>query len=92
MDKETHHDELKLGPLEDDKPVKVTIELPDAVHRSLKAYAELLAHTNGVAGSTVDPARLIVPMTERFMATDRAFTKIRRANTQPGSASAVRSR
>ena len=33
---------LKLGALADDKPVKLTIELPAAVHRDLLAYAETL--------------------------------------------------
>jgi hypothetical protein len=33
---------LKLGPLADDKPVKVTIELPATLHRSLVAYADYL--------------------------------------------------
>jgi hypothetical protein len=33
---------LKLGPLEDDKPVKFSIELPAAVFRDLKSYAEIL--------------------------------------------------
>ena len=28
---------LKLGPLPDDKPVKVTVELPASVHRDLVA-------------------------------------------------------
>jgi Protein of unknown function (DUF2274) len=32
---------LKLGPLEDDKPVKISIELPAALHRDLLAYAEI---------------------------------------------------
>jgi hypothetical protein len=31
---------LKLGIIEDDKPVKLTIEFPALVHRSLVAYAE----------------------------------------------------
>ncbi len=30
---------LKLGPLEDDKPVKLAVELPAALHRDLLAYA-----------------------------------------------------
>jgi hypothetical protein len=30
---------LNLGPLADDKPVKISIELPAAVHRDLIAYA-----------------------------------------------------
>ena len=34
---------LKLGPLLDDKPVKVTADLPAGVHRDLLAYADALA-------------------------------------------------
>jgi hypothetical protein len=30
---------LKLNPLVDDKPVKLTVELPARVHRDLLAYA-----------------------------------------------------
>lgn len=33
---------LKLGALEDDKPVKVTVELPAAVHRELLAWRTYL--------------------------------------------------
>lgn len=33
---------LKLGPLPDDKPVKITTELPGSVHRDLLAYADYL--------------------------------------------------
>lgn len=72
---------LKLGPLADDKPVKVSIELPAAVHRNLVAYAEVLSRSTGQAVS--DPAKLIVPMVERFMATDRAFSKARRTPDSP---------
>lgn len=68
---------LKLGPLADDKPVKVTVELPAPLHRNLVAYAELLGREQG---QTIgDPIKLIVPMLERFMATDRGFAKARRA-------------
>ena len=35
--------EEKLGPLPDDKPVKVTLELPAPLHRDLVAYAEVLS-------------------------------------------------
>ena len=67
---------LKLGPLADDKPVKISVELPAAVHRDLVAYAQVLGR---MAGQTApDPSKLIVPMIERFMATDRAFAKARR--------------
>jgi len=68
---------LKLAPLADDKPVKVTVELPGALHRDLIAYAEVLARESGQ--SAADPVRLIVPMLERFIATDRGFAKARRA-------------
>ena len=69
---------LKLGPLADDKPIKLTIELPAAVHRDLIAYAEVLSRATEQAIS--DPAKLVVPMIERFMATDRAFMKARRSS------------
>lgn len=74
---------LKLGPLVEDKPVKVTIELPAQVYRDLEAYARILAQESESA--SVDPSRLIPPMLSRFMATDRGFMKARRA----GAASAV---
>ncbi len=67
---------LKLGPLEDDKPVKLSIELPAIVHRDLLAYAKLLADTTGQ--SVPDPGKLVAPMLARFMATDRGFSKARR--------------
>ena len=67
---------LKLGPLPDDKPVKVTVELPASLHRDLVAYAEVLARESGQ--SAADPVRLIVPMLERFIATDRGFAKARK--------------
>lgn len=33
---------LKLGPIAEDKPVKVTLDLPGALHRDLVAYADYL--------------------------------------------------
>ena len=68
---------LKLGLLTDDKSVKVSVELPAAVHRDLVAYAEVLGRVTGQA--MPDPAKLIVPMIERFMATDRAFARAKRS-------------
>ena len=67
---------LRLGPLPDDKPVKVTVELPATLNRDLVAYAEVLACQSGQPAA--DPVRLIVPMLERFIATDRGFAKARR--------------
>ena len=71
---------LKLGPLEDDKPVKVTLELPPTVHRDLIAYAEILGRSTGQP--VTDPTKLIVPMITRFMSTDREFTKARNTKNQ----------
>ncbi|KIZ48059.1 MULTISPECIES: DUF2274 domain-containing protein [Rhodopseudomonas] len=68
---------LKLGSLLDDRPVKLSVELPASVHRDLVAYGELLARTTGTAGP-IEPVKLIAPMLERFMATDRVFAKARR--------------
>ena len=68
---------LKLSEILDEKPVKVTVELPAKLHRDLVAYARVLG---GETGSPIaDPLKLIVPMLERFMATDRGFAKARRA-------------
>ena len=71
---------LKLSSIEDDKPVKLTIELPATVHRDLALYAEVLGH--GAGKAAVEPAKLIPPMLARFMATDRAFAKLRRTRSK----------
>jgi hypothetical protein len=68
---------LKLGSLVDDKPVKLNVELPASIYRDLVAYGEILARTTGTAGP-IEPVKLIAPMLERFMATDRVFAKARR--------------
>lgn len=68
---------LKLGAIVDDKPIKVTVELPAPVHRDLVVYAEVLARETGQP--VADPAKLIAPMVQRFIATDRGFAKARRA-------------
>lgn len=68
---------LKLSSIPDDRPVKITIELPAALHRDLVAYAEILARIAGEKAPP-DPSKLIAPMLQRFMATDRAFAKARK--------------
>lgn len=68
---------LKLGPIADDKPVKVTLELPASLHRDLVAYAEILGRES--RQPPADPARLIVPMLEQFITSDRAFAKARQS-------------
>ena len=73
---------LKLGAIVEEKPVKLTIELPAALFRELTAYAEAIGRESGQPSPT--PAKLIAPMIQRFMATDRAFakTKNREADSQ----------
>ena len=67
---------LKLGAIADDKPVKLIVDLPAALHRDLVAYGQALARETGQG--VVEPAKLVGPMLARFMATDRAFAKLRR--------------
>jgi len=68
-----------LGAPQSDKRVRLTVELPAATHRNLLMYAEILDRTSGQPAP--EPAKLIPPMIERLVATDRAFVKARRART-----------
>jgi len=77
-DEELTMAKLKLGSLVDDKPVRLTVELPAQVHRDLVAYAQVLGRET-ITDAPVEPAKLVGPMLARFMNTDRAFTKARRA-------------
>lgn len=71
---------LKLGPILEDKPVRMTIELPGTLHRDLVAYAEILSQESGQ--SQTEPSRLVVPMIQRFIATDREFARARRSKAK----------
>jgi hypothetical protein len=73
---------LKLGAIADEKPVKLTVELPATVHRDLLAYAKALARETGQP--IADPLKLVAPILARFMATDRAFAIARRKNQIEG--------
>ena len=73
---------LKLAQVQDDKPVRLSVVVPAALHRDLIAYAELMSRESGKA---VEPAKLIAPMLEKFIASDRAFAKARTAGRQIGS-------
>ena len=72
---------LKLSAIPDDRPVKLTIELPAAVHRDLVAYAEVFAQEHG---QKIEPAKLAPSMLSRFMSTDRVFARARRAKSSAG--------
>lgn len=67
---------LKLGSIADDKPVKITVELPASLHRDLVKYGEILGRETGQPSA--NPSRLIPPMLERFIATDRGFAKAKK--------------
>lgn len=72
--------EVKLAELQDGTPVKLTIEVPGAVHRDLVAYSDALAAQGAKA---IEPTKLIVPMVSRFMNTDREFTRVKRPAERP---------
>ena len=72
---------LKLSAIDDDKPVRITMELPAALHRDLIAYGEAIARETGV--QTIEPSKLIVPMLSRFIASDRGFASLRRQRRGP---------
>ncbi|MFD2430746.1 DUF2274 domain-containing protein [Sphingobium scionense] len=55
--------------------MKLAAEVPAAVHRDLVAYAAALAAETG--GEPVAPEKLVAPMLERFMASDRGFARRR---------------
>ncbi|MEL6644904.1 MAG: DUF2274 domain-containing protein [Pseudomonadota bacterium] len=73
---------LKLGPIQDEKPVKMTVELPADVHRDLCSYGTLLARQTG---QELEPTRLIAPMLAHFMSSDRGFAKARKARKPSSS-------
>lgn len=68
---------LRLGPVADERPVKLTIELPGVLHRELSAYAEAHARATGLA-APLPLEKIAVQMLAQFMATDRGFAKARR--------------
>ncbi len=71
---------LELGPILDDKPVKLTVELPANTY--LDAYGE--ARHRG-SSQMIEPAKMVAPMLARFMAFDRAIAKARRNSQISGT-------
>jgi len=63
---------LKLASVRDEKPVKLSVAVPAALHRDLVAYAEILSRESG---KPVEASKLIAPMLEKFIASDREFAK-----------------
>ncbi|MBL9070508.1 MAG: DUF2274 domain-containing protein [Sphingopyxis sp.] len=69
--------QLKLGPIGDDKPVKLTLELSPALLEEIVRYSEAHARATGRSKS-LSPERLIPPIVELFIAGDREFIRQRR--------------
>lgn len=80
MAKKNSMAKLKIAALPDDKPVKISLEVPAALHRDLQAYSEILARESGQPVGGL--ARLIVAMVARFVATDRVFARRSRQSTK----------
>ena len=74
---------LKLGVVESDKPISVTVRFPVPIYRELEAYAE--AHSKETQQPKVDIRKLIVPMVVNFLANDRGFSKIRKTRSSDRS-------
>ncbi|ATI11017.1 MULTISPECIES: DUF2274 domain-containing protein [Acetobacteraceae] len=75
---------LRITEIPDEKPVRMTVDLPADLHRDLVAYAALVSQN----GQAVDPVRLVPHMIRGFIASDRGFRKLRQGARQ----AAVRTR
>jgi hypothetical protein len=69
---------LKISVVPDDKPIRLTIDLPAQIHRELVAYGEAMQRETG---QPIEPTKLIAPMLARFMSGDRGFSKAKRGET-----------
>lgn len=67
---------LRLGPIAEEKPVKLTLELTGRLFRDLTDYA--VAHDKETGLNEPLPLKRITPpIIERFIASDRAFGRLR---------------
>ncbi len=72
---------LKLGPIPDHKPVKITISLCPDIHAALSDYAEIHAREYGKQSSASEIAALMI---EKFLTSDREFKRKRRTLISSG--------
>ncbi|MFT8420885.1 MAG: DUF2274 domain-containing protein [Gluconacetobacter sp.] len=72
---------LRITEIPDDRPVRMTIQLPAELHRDLVAYAAMVSEGR----ADVLPAKLIAPMIQRFLASDRVFLKRKRIQLRTSS-------
>lgn len=68
---------LRLGPVGDDKPVKLTLEISPSLLTEIHLYSEVHARLTG-RSAALTPERLILPIVELFIASDREFIRQRR--------------
>jgi hypothetical protein len=81
---------LKLGPIPDNKPVRMTISLPAELAALLRTYADAVGLGNS---NPVTVERIVPHILERFIRTDRAFIWTRRqvvnSTPRPAQSAAV---
>jgi hypothetical protein len=70
---------IKLGRLPDRTPVKITIAVAPDLNRMLQDYAE--AYRN-IYGEAVSCAEIIPAILETFLASDRAFARMRKGSAE----------
>lgn len=70
---------LKIGPLPDTTPVKLTIAVDPSVNADLELYASLYEEAYREKASV---AALIPSMLQAFLASDAGFKKARRARAK----------
>lgn len=66
---------LRLSPIVSEKPIKIVIEMSAVLYHDLKIYAELLSKDGN--SETIAPSKLIVPMIEKFIKSDKIFKKLK---------------
>jgi hypothetical protein len=69
--------ELKLGKLPDRTPIKIGITITPALNDALRDYLAL--YRTSYEDKTASIADLIPAMLENFLASDKAFAKVRKA-------------
>ena len=75
---------LKLADLADEKPVRITVELSARLHRDLLAYAIAVNGSDAKGAPPIE--RIVPPMLERFVSSDREFAKVRKSLQTTASA------
>jgi hypothetical protein len=72
---------LKLASVQDEsKRVKLSGVLPAPLHRDLVAYVEIMARESG---KPIKASKLIAPMPEKLITSDRELAKARGAQGKP---------